>query len=369
MAADWVPLARAMVQRMAAASEVTDPAWIEAFETVPRHLFVPDVSLERAYAAESIVTQVRAAAVVGGGSVELPSSSASAPGAVAVMLDRLAVEAGQQVLEIGTGTGYNAALLCHRLGGAAVCSVDIDPGLVTSAGRVLASLGYRPTLVTGDGDIGLADRQPFDGIVATCAVDRIPVEWIKQLNPGGRIVAPLTGAHEAALMVLTKTAGDEVVGRFDPARVRFMPLRRELSSPLAGGGELGGGVLAMAHYGTTDLDPAQFIEPVDDFALFLHLHIAGLNLGTTEHPTLGKAVTVADGKSIAEVPLTADDRWTVLQRGPRRLWDTVEHAARLWERLGRPDRSRYGITALDDPTRQFVWLDDPDGPYSWPMPL
>lgn len=98
-----------------------------------------------AYSPEVIVTQVRPAPVAGGGTVDLPSSSASAPGAVAVMLDRLAVHNDQRVLEIGTGTGYNAALLCHRLGDAAVYSIDIDPELVNAARDTLDSRGYCTT--------------------------------------------------------------------------------------------------------------------------------------------------------------------------------------------------------------------------------
>jgi hypothetical protein len=64
-----------------------------------------------------------------------------------------------------------------------------------------------------------------------------------------------------------------------------------------------------------------------------------------------------------------DGRWPVIQRGPCRIWDTIETAVALWDHLHQPDISRLGISALDDVTRQYVWLDDPDGPYSWPMPL
>jgi hypothetical protein len=175
-------------------------------------------------------------------------------------------------------------------------------------------------------------------------------------------------------MVFVKVAEDELVGRFDPQRVAFMPLRPDLTNPLAAGRTLGVAALSMPHYGTTTLDPGTLLDPAEDFALFLHLHIAGLTIGTSGNPHIGKAVTVSDADSIAEAILApvAPASWTVLQRGPRRLWDTVEHATRLWDTLEHPDRSRYGITAAGydaDDTKQYVWLDEPDGPYSWPMPL
>ncbi|HSV67936.1 MAG TPA: methyltransferase domain-containing protein [Mycobacteriales bacterium] len=367
----WRGHAVAMADRLAVAGGLADPAWRAAFTAVPRHLFVPGQPLDVAYSARPIVTQVRPAPVAGGGSVALPSSSASAPGAMAVMLDRLAVRPGHRVLEIGTGTGYNAALLCHRLGADAVHSVDIDPDLVATARRVLASLGYHPTLATGDGYDGLPAGAPYDAILATCGISHIPPAWVRQLAPGGRIVAPMTGGLDAALLVLSKSADDEVVGRFDPVRVAFMPMRPELTNPLATAGTLGSAAALMAAYGTTDSDPTALVDPADDLALFLHLHIPGLTIGSCTHPHLGEAVTLSDAGSIAEAALSSagPGRWTVLQRGPRRLWDTAEHAVRLWETLGRPARSRLGITALDDTTRQYVWLDEPDGPYSWPMPL
>jgi len=368
---EWRALAAALADQLVASGDLTDPAWREAFAAVPRHAFVPGHPLDVAYSQHVIVTQTRPARVLGGGSVDLPSSSASAPAAVAVMLDRLAVRDGQRVLEIGTGTGYNAALLCHRLGDRNVYSIEIDPGLVDSARDVLARLGQHPHLVAGDGYRGVPSGAPYDAIVATCAVRDVPPAWIRQLRLGGRIVAPLLGGDDAALMVLTKTADDEVIGRFDAIRVAFMPLRPQLGNPLSTDRTLGTAALAMPHYGTTSLDPAVLVEPDDDFALFLRLHVAGLVVGTADNPRLGRSVTVSDAGSIAEAALApaGEATWTVLQRGPRRLWDTVEYAARLWESLGHPDRSRYGITALDDTARQFVWLDDPDGPYSWPMPL
>lgn len=109
------------------------------------------------------------------------------------MLDRLGVRTGHRVLEIGTGTGYHAALLSHRLGDTNVYSIDIDPDLFEAVRPALDQLGYRPVLRAGDGYEGLPDGAPYAGIVATCAIDHVPPAWIRQFKRGGRIVAPLAG--------------------------------------------------------------------------------------------------------------------------------------------------------------------------------
>src|SRR5205807_4637125 len=110
----------------------------------------------------------------------LATSSSSAPSLMASMLDALAVAEGHRVLEIGTGTGYNAALLCHRLGADNVTSVDVDAGLVDRAGQRLAALGYRPNVVAADGGAGCPEDAPFDRIIATVALPRVPAAWIEQ---------------------------------------------------------------------------------------------------------------------------------------------------------------------------------------------
>lgn len=371
MSGDWQRYAAAMVDLLTEAGHLVDPKLRSALLATPRHLFVPGHPVEVAYAAQAIVTQSRPAPVVGGGAIDLPTSSASAPAAVAVMLERLDLADGRRVLEVGTGTGYNTALLCHRLGDHRVYSIDIDPALVEGARRALAEVGYRPTLIAGDGHEGIPQHAPYDAILASCALTHIPPAWVRQLRLGGRLVAPLVGGHDAALMVLTKTADDEMTGRFDPARTAFMPLRTDLDHPLASPRVLSPSALAMPAYGTTHQDPRLLVDVSDDFALFLHLHVPGLDLGNAENPTLGKTVAVSDADSTAEAGLTPIEphTWPVIQKGPRRLWDTIEHASLLWEALSQPGRQRFGITALDRTDRQYVWLDDPDGTYSWPMPL
>jgi protein-L-isoaspartate(D-aspartate) O-methyltransferase len=359
---------RTLVDRLVAAGELADPAWRAAFLAVPRHLFVPEHDRAAAYTDEPVVTQTRPAHTAGGGSLDMPTSSASAPSVVAVMLDRLAVGDGMRVLEIGTGTGYNAALLAHRLGDNQVYSVDLDPDLIATAGAAMASVGRRAHLVATDGYAGLPDVGPFDRIIATCAITHVPPPWIDQLAPGGRIVAPLL-AEGWPLAVLDKTGDDEVTGRIDACQAAFMPLRREVDNPLSAGRTLGHPGTGIGQWGTTDFDPATIAEAEPDLRWFLALHTPGLVSGAVDSDRRS-AVTLISPDGYAEASTTPgeDGRWEVIQRG-RRLWDTAEHAMRDWIHIGKPDRTRYGISALDDADRQYVWLDDPDSRHAWPMPL
>lgn len=369
----WRPLATAMTGELVAAGDLTDPAWRLAFTETPRHVFVPDHSQTDAYSLTALVAQWRTADEHGN---KRPTSSASAPSAVAVMLERLAVQDHHRVLEIGTGTGYNAALLCHRLGSPNVYSNDLDPALVDRARRALASLGYDPTLVAADGYTGLADGAPYHRILATCAINHVPPEWVRQLADGGRIVAPVAGNSATPLLILDKTAADEVTGHFDHSNVGFMPLRHHVDSPFGPGETAGSSASGMAHYGTTTTDPRRVHEAGPDLALFCQLHVPGLRwgYGTDSAQSTDRAratrIIAHTGEAVADVSFHPEhDRWPVTQRGPQRIWDTIETAVALWDHLNQPDLSRFGVSALDDINRQYVWLDDPEGPYSWPMPL
>jgi protein-L-isoaspartate(D-aspartate) O-methyltransferase len=331
-------------------------------------VFVPGFTLEQAYADEALVTQRRGAPVAAGQGPQLPTSSSSQPGVMAAMLERARLALGMRVLEIGTATGYHAAVLTHRLGEASVYSIELDPQLTEIARHRLAEVGFRPRLRAGDGAAGWPEAAPFDRIIATCAVDHVPPAWIDQLADGGRIVAPLAG-DGCALMVLDKTAADEVTGRFDDIRTAFMPLRPDVDNPLAGGRVFGQAMAGIGQYGTTAVDPARFDHADADLILLLHLHLPGLSIGGLENPD-GKFLTLTTPHGFVQVGRVADDdgRHATIQHGAR-LWDTAEHVAELWERLGRPGRARYGITALNRTDRQYVWLDDPDGRYAWQLPL
>jgi protein-L-isoaspartate(D-aspartate) O-methyltransferase len=180
------------------------------------------------YSDDSLVTKAKPHAaghmLAGGQPLRVPTSSSTMPSLMARMLEALDVHDGMRVLEIGTGTGYNAALLAHRLGAANVVSIDIDPDLIDQARQRLAELGHSPTLLTGDGAAGAADHGPYDRIIVTAAVPEIPLAWIEQLTPGGKILANLRGdLAGASLCLLTKhDTDDEVIGPILPIGGHFM---------------------------------------------------------------------------------------------------------------------------------------------------
>lgn len=158
---------------------------VDALRAVPRHLFLPEVPPEQAYRDDAIVTKRD--------SDGTPISSSSQPTIMAVMLDQLAPEPGHRILEIGAGTGYNAALLAHLVApDGDVVSVDIDADLVERAADGLGRAGYPGvTLVRGDGGLGVPARAPFDRIIATVGVWDLAPAWLDQLSPAGRLVVPL----------------------------------------------------------------------------------------------------------------------------------------------------------------------------------
>ncbi|WP_155336395.1 methyltransferase, FxLD system [Acrocarpospora corrugata] len=184
-AASSEALRKAMVDTLRSWGGVRTAAVEAAMRAVPRHLFVPEASLERAYGPESVVTFRDEDGVA--------ISSASGPGVVAAMLEQLDVRPGDRVLEIGAGTGYNAACLAELAGpSGSVTTIDIGPEIVEEARRGLAAAGYDRVLVRhGDGADGHAANAPYDRIIVTAGAWDAPPSWREQLAPGGRLVVPL----------------------------------------------------------------------------------------------------------------------------------------------------------------------------------
>ncbi|WP_168801393.1 methyltransferase, FxLD system [Glycomyces buryatensis] len=157
----------------------------DAMLAVPRHRFLPEAPLRIAYADDVYVTKRD--------SEGDPVSSASQPAIVAEMLEQLDVRPGHRVLEIGAGTGYNAALLDTLVGPeGSVTTVDLDPDIVARARRALDSVGCeRVRTIVGDGELGYAEAAPYDRIIVTVGAWDLPPAWWDQLAEGGRLVAPL----------------------------------------------------------------------------------------------------------------------------------------------------------------------------------
>jgi protein-L-isoaspartate(D-aspartate) O-methyltransferase len=162
------------------------PSVLRAFEQVPRHMFVPEIGAAAAYRDEAFVIKC--------GPDGLPVSSSSQPAMMAIMLDQLDLRPGHRVLEIGTGTGYNAAVMSAVVGaGGEVVSIDIDPELAARARASLLATGFDTVTVRcADGGYGDPAGAPFDRVIVTAGAWDIAPAWLDQLGPGGRLVLPLS---------------------------------------------------------------------------------------------------------------------------------------------------------------------------------
>ncbi|MFC7328204.1 methyltransferase domain-containing protein [Marinactinospora rubrisoli] len=347
-----------------------------AFAAVPRHLFIPSrvwpktfgPPLDRESAPEawadlvyqdaSIVTQVDDSTGDGPGR---PTSSSSKPSVMAAMLEAADVRKGDRILEVGAATGYNAAVLCELVGpSGAVTTIEVDPGLADAARANLAAAGYAARVVTGDGTEGCLDAAPFDAVIATCCVVRVPPDWVTQTRPGGVIVTPwapgadLPGGLMARLVVSEER--DRAEGRFTGGSA-FMKLRGHRWS----GGpphDLNG---TAEDVRTLDGDPQTMVmaEAGPQLALMVPAIRIGVRLVDGAQCVW---VSAADGPSWAR--LYADGR--VEQAGPRRLWDELADAYGDWQRYGRPGITEYGLTVGVDGTHR-AWLRGPAGP-AWRLP-
>lgn len=200
----WIALRTAMVDQQIEARGVRDERVLAAMRRVPRHAFVPDPT-DDAY-----------------GDFPLRighDQTISQPYIVAIMTELAAIAPGERVLEIGTGSGYQAAVLCELAG--EVYSIEIVEPLGRNAAAILERLGYRPHLRIGDGYQGWPEAAPFDAILVTAAPPAIPAPLLEQLAVGGRLVIPV-GDAEQDLRVITRTAAGHTEERLFP--VAFVPM-------------------------------------------------------------------------------------------------------------------------------------------------
>jgi protein-L-isoaspartate(D-aspartate) O-methyltransferase len=211
-AAGYAAQRKAMVSRQIAARGVRDPLVLKAMSEVPRHLFVPADLAAEAYRDTPLP--------IGEG------QTISQPYIVALMTECLALDGSEKVLEVGTGSGYQAAVL-GRIA-ASVDTIEIHPGLARRAAATLERLGYSNVHVrAGDGFFGWPEEAPFDAVIVTAAAPEVPPALFAQLREGGRLVIPLGDPSASQrLTVVTKRQGKPRVERV--LDVRFVPMTGEI---------------------------------------------------------------------------------------------------------------------------------------------
>ncbi|MFJ4922108.1 methyltransferase [Streptomyces sp. NPDC088725] len=293
------------------------------------------------------------------------------------MLHMLDVREGHRVLEIGTGTGWNAGLLAHRLGGDRVTTMEVDPALTLRAASSLGNAGLGPRVITGNGAGGYAADAPYDRIVATCSVREVPPAWVAQTRPGGVILTP--GASPWCCFGLLRLTVDSdsdsdggksdgthtASGRFSP-HASFM-LMREQRTDL----RIYRDVVRDEHVpeeSGTELNPEAVAG--DDWAARFAVGPQLTDVWHTWHDNpdvpgvasrLWIAATDAGSWAAIDKDGRSDGRFTVWQYGPRRLWDEMTAAYLWWQRHGSPGPERFGLT-VPPSGRQTAWLDSPTHP-------
>ncbi|MFI9554256.1 methyltransferase domain-containing protein [Nonomuraea endophytica] len=358
-----------------------DDLWVKALHAVPRHQFVPDVAwaepmddrpehlinrlVDPAAWWGAIYTNTAIITQRGNGAGELtdrtsaPTSSLSCPHVAVEFLQLLDLAPHHQVLEIGTGTGWTAAMLSHRVGDHRVTTVEIDQAVAAAAIANLKDAGSSPAAIAGDGAVGYPDHAPYDRVHVTCGVRDIPYAWVAQTRPGGVIVLPW----------------------MPPGQPMGMQLRLDVLDDGSAMGHLTGGAAFMmmrsqglpirwpeyADEGTeshTRFHPhTAYAARWDGFGPYLaaaapHLLVTteGWELGEDQGLRWVTRLRSTDGTAWALAEAAESGDTTVWQSGGT-LWDDFEGAYMQWLKAGRPAPDRFGITVT--PVGQYLWIDVP----------
>ncbi|MEU7184084.1 MULTISPECIES: ATP-grasp peptide maturase system methyltransferase [Streptomyces] len=355
---DSAPERRRLAALLAQNGVLTSPWLRAAVEAVPRERFLhPGVFLNEggawrpvtavgtdpaewlriAYSYDTLTTQLdghltadQASAPVQG----VPTSSSTTPATVVGMIENLEVAAGHRVLEIGTGTGYSTALLCHYLGADNVTTVEVDPEVAERADSALEAVGFSTWTVTGDGLLGHPRNAQYDRTIATCAVRRIPHTWVRQTKPGGIVLSTVgSWPYGTGLAKVTVDENGNAEGRII-GRSSFMQARAQAVVPVAG--DLSARTAYADSERETKVPPTLLEEWMPAF--LAQLAAPGAHLVRAVRSDGTKLLYVFDPERESFAAFTAGgDDWSVRQGGPVSLWDDIEQALHAWQEAGSPD--------------------------------
>jgi protein-L-isoaspartate(D-aspartate) O-methyltransferase len=378
----WRERAAALAEDLTARRILTDRVWRTGLQEVPRHVFVPARAwaesqewtgtsrvIDRKAAASdwwnavytdcSIITQRDDGDTDPADPAGTPTCSLSCPSIAMEYLHLLDVNDHHRVLEIGTGTGWTAAMLAWRVAQGGVLSVEVDEVLADTALSNLRAFDPAPAVVVADGAGGCPDGAPFDRVHVTCGVRDIPPAWIEQTRPGGRIVLPwmpVGGDAYGHQLVLDVVGDGAAIGRIAGGG-GFMLLRSQRRQPApADGARVGGPVVES----TTQMDPRLVGDASGGLQLVLWAMLPGVSVTSGWERTADGWAYIArlgDGESVAScAAVRGADDYQVLQSG--QLWAEAEHAVLWWLRQGSPAAERFGVMVEGGKLR--LWLDRPD---------
>ncbi len=221
---DAAALQQSLVAELKEKGFLGDPRIESAFASIPRHLFLPGVPFEEVYRDTAVVTRKTEGS---------PLSSSTQPGLMAIMLEQLDVRPGQNILEVGAATGYNAAIMAHLVGRAGqVTTIDIDEDIVAETRANLERAGYgQVRVVCGDGSLGYAEGGPYDRIILTVGSWDIAPAWREQLKEGGRLLMPLALARGGLQKLVAFEKRGALLAGVSSISCNFIMLRGAHSMP------------------------------------------------------------------------------------------------------------------------------------------
>jgi protein-L-isoaspartate(D-aspartate) O-methyltransferase len=362
-----------LVATLRASHALTSDAVAQAFRTVPRERFVPGSALEEVYRDQAIVTKNEDG---------VPVSSSSQPAMMALMLEQLDVRPGLNVLEIGSGTGYNAALLSELVGpSGSVTTIEIDPEVVAWARERLSGAGYdRVRVIEGDGGDGWPDGALYDRIELTVGAADIAPAWVEQLKAGGILVLPLwINTVQICLALVKEDGGLRSVSSLPCGftRIRGRLAGRDQYRELLPGVILSTGAGAPSDdvvRRTLSQPPrcAEFTAAGSWFGFLLWLALNGgpmLSVSAEADASLGFAgfaggVIEATGDSACLLTLTmsGDGPSTLLSYGGNAAQAQVMRLFNDWQTAGSPDIQQIGVTVVprsapDGGVDGFAWIE------------
>ncbi|MBA2678443.1 MAG: hypothetical protein H0U76_08635 [Ktedonobacteraceae bacterium] len=362
-------LRQRLVTSMRDSGALCSPDIIRAFATVPREAFVPffyervpttqkmawvryDAEsrepgewLELIYRDEPLVTCLDAR--------NFPCSSSSMPSVMARMLEAVQVVPGQRVLEIGTGTGYNAALLASLTGDPLlVTTIEIDPAVAERAATALHTVvGSGVSVQIGDGRQGYAPHAPYERIILTASAPCVAPAWYRQLAPGGRLVMDMQGSLASGFLILEKSEdGQRAHGRFLSTPLHFMPLTSHEAVPAVQTHER---LMTQPCRDLFTTEGSPFPEALHDrsFRWWLQWRIPGclVRKRSQSHPETQEQTSfifLVDQEHTTILRFQqspAEEHWHGCVHGSRPLWHDLQEAYREWQEQGKPEREAYRV--------------------------